>query len=444
MSQLKNTLLILLLSACGYNCFAQNDPKLTEVWDPEPALVTPGIGNGPPSDAIVLFDGKNLDQWTNQKGMPPGWVIKDGVLTVKPGSGSIITKRNFADCQLHVEWRSPAIVKGEGQERGNSGVLLQSRYELQILDSYKNRTYSNGQAGAIYKQHVPLVNASLKPGEWQKYDIFYTAPRFNLDSTIKTPAYITVVHNGILVQNHVEIKGTVAHVGQPKYQKHPFTQPLMLQEHEFPVSFRNIWIREINVQKLFNGKDKTGWYTYLDTLGKDNDIHNNFAVENGAVHVMGKYFGYMSTKKSYANYYLKVVFKWGTKQYAPRQTGKRDAGILYHFAETEKDTVWPKSIECQVQEEDCGDIWCVQHSNVDSPNKWETAWDQKHIFRTANFENPRGEWNTIEIICNGNQIEHYVNGHLVNWGKASLSEGKILLQSEGAEIFYKSVELIPL
>lgn len=444
MSQLKSFFLILLLSAYGYNCLAQNDPKLTEVWDPEPAMVLPGVGNKAPSDAIVLFDGKNLNQWTDQKGKPPGWIIKDGIMTVKPGSGSIITKQNFADCQLHVEWRTPAIVKGEGQERGNSGVLMQSRYELQILDSYNNRTYSNGQAGAIYKQHVPLVNASLKPGEWQKYDIFYTAPRFNLDSTVKTPAYITVVHNGVLVQNHVEIKGTVAHVGQPKYQKHPFALPLMLQEHEFPVSFRNIWIREINVQKLFNGKDKTGWYTYLDTLGKDNDIHNNFAVENGAVHVMGKYFGYMSTKKSYANYYLKVVFKWGTKQYAPRQKGKRDAGILYHFAETEKDHVWPKSIECQIQEEDCGDIWCVGHSNVDSPNKWETAWDQKHIFRTTNFEHPRGEWNTIEIICNGNQVEHYVNGHLVNWGKASLSVGKILLQSEGAEIFYKSVELTPL
>jgi hypothetical protein len=444
MSQLKSFFLILLLSAYGYNCLAQNDPKLTEVWDPEPAMVLPGVGNKAPSDAIVLFDGKNLNQWTNQKGKPSGWTIKDGILTVKPGSGSIITKQNFADCQLHVEWRTPAIVKGEGQERGNSGVLMQSRYELQILDSYNNRTYSNGQAGAIYKQHVPLVNASLKPGEWQKYDIFYTAPRFNLDSTVKTPAYITVVHNGVLVQNHVEIKGTVAHVGQPKYQKHPFALPLMLQEHEFPVSFRNIWIREINVQKLFNGNDKKGWYTYLDTLGKDNDIHNNFVVENGVVHVMGKYFGYMSTKKSYANYYLKVVFKWGTKQYAPRQTGKRDAGILYHFPETEKDHVWPKSIECQIQEEDCGDIWCIQHSNVDSPNKWETAWDQKHIFRTANFEHPRGEWNTIEIICNGNQIEHYVNGHLVNWGKASLSVGKILLQSEGAEIFYKSVELTPL
>jgi hypothetical protein len=249
MSQLKSFFLILLLSAYGYNCLAQNDPKLTEVWDPEPAVVLPGTGNKAPSDAIILFDGKNLNQWTDQKGKPPGWIIKDGILTVKPGSGSIITKQNFADCQLHVEWRTPAVVKGEGQERGNSGVLMQSRYELQILDSYNNRTYSNGQAGAIYKQHVPLVNASLKPGVWQKYDIFYTAPRFNLDSTVKMPAYITVVHNGVLVQNHVEIKGTVAHAGQPKYQKHPFAQPLMLQEHEFPVSFRNIWIREINVSK---------------------------------------------------------------------------------------------------------------------------------------------------------------------------------------------------
>jgi len=443
MNQLKTTLLFLLLAVCGYNASAQNDPKLTEVWDPEPAVVLPGVGNKAPSDAIILFDGKNLNEWTNQKGMPPGWTIKDGILTVKPGSGSIITKRNFADCQLHIEWRTPAIVKGEGQERGNSGVIMQGRYELQILDSYKNRTYSNGQAGAVYKQHVPLVNASLKPGIWQKYDIIYTAPRFNLDSSLKTPAYITVLHNGVLVQNHVAIKGTVAHVGQPKYTKHNFAQPLLLQEHEFPVSFRNIWIREINVQKLFNGKDKTGWYTFLDTLGKNNDIHNNFAVENGAVHVMGKYFGYMSTLKSYSNYYLKVVFKWGAKQYFPRQTGKRDAGILYHFGLMEEDTVWPKSIEFQIQEQDCGDFWCVKHTNVDSPNKWEVAWDQKHIFRTADFEKPRGEWNTLEIICNGNQIEHYVNGHLVNWGTGSVAEGRILLQSEGAEIFYKSVELIP-
>jgi hypothetical protein len=246
------------------------------------------------------------------------------------------------------------------------------------------------------------------------------------------------------VQNHVAIKGTVAHVGQPKYQKHAFALPLLLQEHEFPVSFRNIWIRELGVKKLLNGKDKKGWYTYLDTLGKDNDIHNNFAIENGMMHVMGKYFGYMATQKSYDNYYLKVVFKWGTKQYHPREKGARDAGILYHFGEGDKDMVWPRSIECQIQEGDCGDIWCVQHTSVVTPNKSAIEWDQQRVYRTANFENPRGEWNTIEIICNGNQIEHYVNGHRVNWGVASLSHGRILLQSEGAEIWYKSVELTPL
>ena len=444
MTYLKKLLPALFLVALAIPVSAQTDPKATEVWDPEPEVVLPGVGNKAPSDAIILFDGKNLDKWTDQKGNKPGWIVKDGIATVKPGSGSIITKQNFADCQLHIEWRTPSVVKGEGQERGNSGVIMQSRYELQILDSYKNRTYSNGQAGSVYKQYVPQVNASLKPGEWQKYDIIYTAPRFNIDSSVKTPAYITVLHNGVLVQNHVAIKGTVAHVGQPKYQKHAFALPLLLQEHEFPVSFRNIWIRELGVQKLLNGKDKKGWYTYLDTLGKDNDIHNNFAIENGMVHVMGKYFGYMATKKSYDNYYLKVVFKWGTKQYHPREKGARDAGILYHFGEGDKDVVWPRSIECQIQEGDCGDIWCVQHTSVVTPNKSAIEWDQQHVYRIANFENPRGEWNTIEIICNGNQIEHYVNGHRVNWGVASLSHGRILLQSEGAEIWYKSVELTPL
>ncbi len=444
MTCLKKLLPALFLAASAITASAQTDPKVTEVWDPEPEVVLPGAGNKPPSDAIILFDGKNLDKWTDQKGNKPGWIVKDGIVTVKPGSGSIITKQNFADCQLHIEWRTPAVVKGNGQERGNSGVIMQSRYELQILDSYKNHTYSNGQAGSVYKQYVPQVNASLKPGQWQKYDIIYTAPRFNIDSSVKTPAYITVLHNGILVQNHVAIKGTVAHVGQPKYQKHAFALPLLLQEHEFPVSFRNIWIREIGVQKLLNSKDKKGWYTYLDTLGKDNDVHNNFAIEKGMVHVMGKYFGYMATQKSYDNYYLKVVFKWGSKQYHPREKGVRDAGILYHFGETDKDIVWPRSIECQIQEGDCGDIWCVQHTNVVTPNKSAIEWDQQRVYRTANFENPRGEWNTIEIICNGNQIEHYVNGHLVNWGIASLSHGRILLQSEGAEIWYKSVELTPL
>jgi len=423
--------------------FSQDDPKLTEIWDPVPATVTPGKTGEPPSDAIILFDGRNLDEWTNEKGEKAGWEVRDGILTVKPGSGSIQTKRTFADCQLHLEWRSPSKIEGDGQGRGNSGVYLQSLYEVQVLDSYNNPTYSNGQAGAVYKQQIPLVNASRKPGEWQTYDIIYTAPRFNIDSTLKKPAYVTVLHNGVVIQNHAEIKGPTLYIGRPHYAKHPFTLPLMLQEHGNPVSYRNIWIREINLTTLFNGTDTKGWYTFLDSLGKNNDPYHNFSIDHNLLRIEGKYFGYISTEKTFADYYLRVVFKWGVKQYPPRETGKRDSGILYHFSEAEKDVVWPKSFECQVQEGDCGDYWCVG-TMIDSPNKYETAWGMKHIFRTQNFENPTGEWNVIEIICSGNQSEHYVNGHLVNCGiNASVSSGKILLQSEGAEVYYRSVELIP-
>jgi hypothetical protein len=439
----KILLYFLVLFILSGTLISQDDPKLTEIWDPVPEIVIPGKTSEAPSDAILLFDGRNLDEWTNEKGEQAGWAVHNGIFTIKPGNGSIKTKRSFADCQLHVEWRSPSKIEGEGQGRGNSGIYLQGCYEIQVLDSYNNPTYSNGQAGSVYKQHIPLVNASRKPGEWQTYDIIYTAPRFNIDSTIKTPAYITVLHNGVVVQNHAEIKGATTYTGQPHYTKHAFKLPLMLQEHGNPVAYRNIWIREINVTRLLNGSDMKGWYTYLDSLGKNNDPSHNFSIVNNLLHIEGKYFGYISTEKSYENYYLRVVFKWGVKKYPPRETGKRDSGILYHFADTEKDIVWPKSFECQVQEGDCGDYWCVG-TMIDSPNKHESAWGMKHIFRTENFENPTGEWNVMEIICSGNQSEHYVNGHLVNCGKnASVSNGKILLQSEGAEVYYRSVELMP-
>jgi len=437
---MKKILLLLLVFTSEF--FAQEDPRSTEVWSPVPQIVTPGKNGTAPSDAVVLFDGKNLNEWTNDKGEAAGWTVHDGIVTVKAGAGSIISKRQFADCQLHVEWKTPSEIKGEGQGRGNSGVFLQNKYELQVLDSYNNPTYSNGQAGSVYKQHIPLVNASRKPGEWQSYDIIFTAPRFNVDSSLKSPAFMTVLHNGVLIQNHIELKGVTRYIGQPKYEKHPFKQPLSLQDHGNPVSYRNIWIRELNTQKLFDGSDTKGWYTYLDTLGKNNDPDKIFKVENGLLCVSGKKFGYLSTEKSYSNYYLKAEFKWGEKKYPPRDKDKRDSGILYNFNENNPDKVWPTSFECQVQEGDCGDYWCVG-TTIDSPNKSEIAWGMKHIFRTQNFENPTGEWNTIEIICNGNQSEHYVNGHLVNSGKnGSVSEGRILIQSEGSEVFYRNIEIV--
>lgn len=226
------------------NVFGQK-PEDTEVWEPEPPIVAPGYSYASaPSDAIVLFSENHLDQWQGKEGSKAPWTVEGDYFTVKPGSGPLITKQNFTDFQLHVEWRAPSVIQGEGQGRGNSGIFLQGKYEVQVLDSYNNRTYSNGQAASIYKQHIPLVNAMHGPGQWNSYDIIYTAPRFRSNGELESPAYVTVIHNGVLVQNHVEIKGGSVYVGPPSYEAHG-PGPIMLQDHGNPVSFRNIWIREL-------------------------------------------------------------------------------------------------------------------------------------------------------------------------------------------------------
>ena len=239
---------------------APNAPKHqdTEVYEPVPPVVTPGATVGaPPSDAIVLFDGKNLDGWVSAKDKTPAqWPVADGILTVSktPGVGNIETKEKFLDYQLHVEWRIPENITGSDQARGNSGVFLASTgagdsgYELQVLDNYNNKTYVNGQAGSIYKQGIPLANANRKPGEWQSYDVVWTAPRFNDDGTVKTPAFVTVLFNGILVQNHFQLKGETFYIGQPVYKKYD-RAPIKLQAHgdkSEPISYRNIWIRKLD------------------------------------------------------------------------------------------------------------------------------------------------------------------------------------------------------
>jgi hypothetical protein len=231
-------------------------PADTEVWEPVPKVVTPGAStNTAPNDAIVLFDGKNLDQWVSTKDKSPaGWTVADGILTVNKSTGNIETKRSFTNYQLHIEWRIPEGVTGTGQARGNSGVFLASTgtgdsgYELQVLDSYNNKTYSNGQAASIYKQSIPLANASRKPGEWQTYDVIWTAPTFNADGSVKTPAYVTALHNGVLVQNHFELKGETLYIGKPVYKKYD-SAPIKLQAHgdpSPPISFRNIWVRDLS------------------------------------------------------------------------------------------------------------------------------------------------------------------------------------------------------
>lgn len=239
----KLLLLTAIVLAAPYLYGQIKDPKATEVWEPEPRIVKTGTLSSPPSDAIVLFDGKNLDEWESVKEGPAKWQVKDDAMIMN-GTGYIRTKRSFGDVQLHIEWKTPAKVEGEGQGRGNSGVFLQSTYELQVLDSYENRTYSNGQAGSIYKQTMPLVNASKAPGEWQVYDIIYKAPVFNADGMKVSPAYITVLHNNVLIQNHTEIKGTTPYIGLPQNSAHG-KLPLSLQDHNNPVSYRNIWVREL-------------------------------------------------------------------------------------------------------------------------------------------------------------------------------------------------------
>jgi hypothetical protein len=219
--------------------------EVTEVWEPVPEVVTPGEGAAPPSDAIVLFDGTSLNSWIGDGGKTPEWTVADGSVTVKPGTGGISTKQDFGDVQLHIEWRSPVLVKGEGQGRGNSGIFLMGLYEIQVLDCYGNKTYPNGQAASVYKQHIPLVNACREPGQWQTYDIIFTAPRFNENGRVTHPARVTVIHNGVLVQNNVEIWGSTEFIGLPAYKAHNNKLPLSLQDHGDLVSFRNIWIREL-------------------------------------------------------------------------------------------------------------------------------------------------------------------------------------------------------
>ena len=209
-------------------------------------MVTPGKGSLPPSDAIVLYSGpEDLVKWESTKGGPATWTATGEALTVKPRTGSIKTREAFGDVQLHLEWRTPSVIEGKGQGRGNSGVYLMGLYEVQVLDSYENETYYNGQAGSIYKQHIPLVNACRPPGQWQSYDIIFQAPVFNEDGSLAVPAFVTVLHNGVLIQNHVELLGPSKFIGKPSYEVHAGKLPLMLQDHNNPVSYRNIWIRPL-------------------------------------------------------------------------------------------------------------------------------------------------------------------------------------------------------
>lgn len=211
---------------------------------PPPVLVTPGTSGSAPSDALVLFDGKSLAGWKKQgSAEAAAWKVADGCAEVN-GTGSIETRDSFGDCQLHLEWCTPAKIESESQGRGNSGVFLMGRYEIQVLDSYENRTYADGQASALYGQYPPLVNACRRPGEWQSYDIVFRAPRFEGGKLVR-PARATVFHNGVLTQDAQEFLGATAHRAVAQYAEHEAALPLALQDHGNPIRYRNIWIRRL-------------------------------------------------------------------------------------------------------------------------------------------------------------------------------------------------------
>ncbi len=236
------------------NCSAQPDPN----WlahdrnRPLPPVVTPATpstqtqAGKAPSDAVVLFDGKDLSQWVSMDGSPTKWIVRDGYMECVKGSGYIRTLQNFGDCQLHVEWAAPVPAQGEGQGRGNSGLFFGlNRYEVQVLDSFGNKTYADGSAGSVYGQYPPLVNVSRPPGEWQVYDGIYTAPRFDAAGKLTSAARLSVIHNGVLIQNNVELTGPTSWLERAPYQAQPEKQPISLQDHGNPVRFRNIWVREL-------------------------------------------------------------------------------------------------------------------------------------------------------------------------------------------------------
>jgi len=243
---------LLVVAVCvGVSSFAQKQQEKYAVHDenrPKPLVITPAAQFGqPPSDAIILFNGKDLSEWAGDKGGDARWKLEKDYMEVNK-TGSIRTKKSFGNCQLHIEWATPEKVEGSSQERGNSGVFLMNTYELQILDSYENPTYADGQAASIYGQYPPLVNACRKPGEFQSYDVSFLRPIFDADGKCIRPARVTILHNGVVVQNNVEIKGLTAHKQIAKYRRHEDKLPISLQDHGNPTRFRNIWIRELPEQ----------------------------------------------------------------------------------------------------------------------------------------------------------------------------------------------------
>ena len=435
--------------------------RLHDVTREKPVRVIPGEGTrtAPPSDAIILFDGSNLDAWK-----PGNFKIIDNSYMVA-GKGGLSSKQEFGDMQMHIEWRVNDTLKVKGQKGCNSGIYIMGKFEVQILESFVNETYADGQAGAIYGQFPPLVNASTPQGNWNSYDIIFKAPVYE-NGKMKEKACITVLHNGVLVQNNQVYEGPTLYRKVTSYPDNlPAKGPIYLQYHNDPVEYRNIWVRETTEQKQANKVDwknpfpKDGLGTVYTTSEEENELGNkHFEVKENSIEVLKKWkgkkapFAIITTNKEYSNFNLELEYKWGERKFEPRDEAKRDAGILFHVQG--KKEVWPTSLECQIQEDDTADLWVIKGPKVTVVEKDgnEKVLDSKikayqQNVKYANYEIEG--WNAVRVEVRGSKsAKFFVNGHLVNEIKnffdengKPLSKGNICLQAEGAELTYRNVRI---
>ncbi|WP_438989117.1 3-keto-disaccharide hydrolase [Polaribacter sp.] len=461
------TLLIIFILSISFVSLIQSQRKyqknnIHNLDRDKPVRVIPekAITLLPPSDAIMLFDGTNLNQWEKTN-----FFITDRK-TMIAAKGGIKSKQVFGDVQMHIEWRINDTINPNGQKGSNSGLFLMDRYEVQILESFVNTTYADGQAGALYGQFPPLVNASSPQGNWNSYDIIFKAPVYK-KGKVKEKAKITVLHNGVLIQNNQEYEGPTVFKKIASYPKtHPKKASIAIQYHGDPIEFRNIWVREIDERKQ---KEVKNWvnpfpkdglgthYVYSAREGLKENKH--FTIKENSIEVLYNWQGnaapyaMLTSKKQYSSFNLELEYKWGNRKFAPRLKAKRDAGFLFHVSGDL--TPWPTSLECQIQETDAGDLWVIKGPTVTATDKNGTenilnssgAKNFQYQEKYKNYEVPG--WNAVRVEVRGSKsAKFYINGHLVNEIKNfkdakgnPLAKGWISIQAEGAELIYRNIRL---
>lgn len=462
-------LLVMFVAAGQISVAGEYVPQVS--W-PTPTVIEPGTAGSPPSDAVVLFDGKDMSQWNNAE----QWGVADGAVTA--GGSNIQSKAAFGDCQVHLEWAEPEKIDDHGQGRGNSGLYLMGFYELQILDNFQNKTYPDGQCGAIYKQHPPLVNACRKPGQWQAYDVIFERPHFDASGVLIRPAFITVLQNGVVVQNHFPIEGRVAWDRPAHYEPHADRLPIQLQYHNNPVRFRNIWVREMKPmvsrpegvsgqpasvlpnlntlteaekaagwQLLFNGQDLAGWRCF-----RGQGIAAGWKAIDGALCRVNHQADDIVTEGQFDNFILEFDYQMHKQA---------NSGVMYRVSEDE-DRPWKTGVEMQLL--DNRDAAADAQKSGWAYDLYPAPLDPQ-TNQPLDATKPAGQWNHVKLVCRGPHIEHWINGvkyFEYELGSADFTErvskskfatmpkfaknpsGHLALQGDHGNVCFANLKLLPL